>query len=164
MFQNGRGSSGRLTSKQSSFCFPSRGRNRTSSVDSASRKPNHTVKNVENVLAGPTIQARVFTLAPGDSIPWHYHREITDHYFVLRGTLTVKTRDSADEYQLETGKHHRIAPGTSHHLSNRGAADCRFGFCREKANMIGSKTKQCRQVTNSASGPPFFLRQRHHWP
>jgi quercetin dioxygenase-like cupin family protein len=81
---------------------------------------------LKNVLAGPTIQARVFTLAPGDSIPWHYHREITDHYFVLRGTLTVKTRDSADEYQLETGKHHRIAPGTSHHLSNRGAADCRF--------------------------------------
>ena len=39
-----------------------------------------------------------------------------------------------------------------------------FCFCREKANMIGSKTKQCRQMTNSASEPPFFLRQRHHWP
>jgi hypothetical protein len=24
-----------------------------------------------------------FTLADGDVIPWHYHSESTDHYFVL---------------------------------------------------------------------------------
>jgi quercetin dioxygenase-like cupin family protein len=41
---------------------------------------------------GGTIQVRVFTLAQGDVIPWHYHRESTDHYFVLQGALTIETR------------------------------------------------------------------------
>ncbi len=32
------------------------------------------------------------TLAPDQTIPWHYHSEITDHYFVLTGALTIETR------------------------------------------------------------------------
>jgi quercetin dioxygenase-like cupin family protein len=84
------------------------------------------VKDVELVMAGPQVQARVFTLAPGDTIPWHYHSESTDHYFVLRGTLTVKTRDPDSERELEIGNRHRIMPGTAHLLSNAGATDCQF--------------------------------------
>ena len=53
---------------------------------------NYEVKNVEPVAVSNDVQVRVFTLAHGDVIPWHYHRESTDHYFVLRGTLTIETR------------------------------------------------------------------------
>jgi quercetin dioxygenase-like cupin family protein len=91
-----------------------------------SNQPSYTVKDVELVMAGPQVQARVFTLAPGDSIPWHYHSESTDHYFVLRGTLTIKTRDPDSEREFEIGNRHRIMPGTAHLLSNRGAMDCQF--------------------------------------
>ena len=96
------------------------------SNNSASGKPSYTVKDVELVMAGAQVQARVFTLAPGDSIPWHYHSEITDHYFVLRGTLIIKTRDPDREHELEIGDRHQIVPGTAHLLSNRGATDCQF--------------------------------------
>jgi hypothetical protein len=48
---------------------------------------NYEVKNVEPVAVSNDVQVRVFTLARGDVIPWHYHRESTGHYFVLRGTL-----------------------------------------------------------------------------
>src|SRR5262245_8441317 len=48
---------------------------------------NYQVKSVEPVVVGTDIQVRVFTLADGDVIPWHYHSESTDHYFVLRGQL-----------------------------------------------------------------------------
>jgi quercetin dioxygenase-like cupin family protein len=54
---------------------------------------NYEVKNVESVAVSNDVQVRVFTLAHGDVIPWHYHRESTDHYFVLRGALTIETRD-----------------------------------------------------------------------
>ena len=57
-----------------------------------SRKANYVVKGVETVVAGRDIQARIFTLAPGEIIPWHSHSEITDYFFVLSGRLIVETR------------------------------------------------------------------------
>jgi hypothetical protein len=46
--------------------------------------PNYQVKNVEPIVISDNVQARVFSLAQGDIIPWHYHSESTDHYFVLQ--------------------------------------------------------------------------------
>ncbi len=87
---------------------------------------NYAVKNIETVLAGKDVQARIFTLAAGEVIPWHSHSESTDHYFVLSGTLTVETRALAGNRSLGIGERYEIAPGNAHQISNRGAADCRF--------------------------------------
>jgi hypothetical protein len=58
------------------------------------RMPDYQVKNVEPVAVGADVQVRVFTLTDGEEIPWHYHSESTDHYFVLRGKLTIETRSA----------------------------------------------------------------------
>jgi quercetin dioxygenase-like cupin family protein len=92
----------------------------------AGSTPNHAVKDIETVVAGKDVQARVFTLAPGESIPWHRHSESTDHYFVLRGSLSIHTREPDDEQSLDVGSRYKITPGTLHLISNRGAADCSF--------------------------------------
>ena len=55
------------------------------------KTPPYRVKRVETVVKGSDVQARMFTLAAGESIPWHFHRESTDHYFVLEGILTIST-------------------------------------------------------------------------
>ena len=34
----------------------------------------YKVKHVEPVLKSSDVLARIFTLAPGDTIPWHYHQ------------------------------------------------------------------------------------------
>ena len=91
-----------------------------------SGKPNYTVKSCELLVVGANVQARLFTLAPGESIPWHYHSEITDHYFVLHGALTIVTRSPARECLFEIGDRHQLQPGTAHFLANRGAIDCQF--------------------------------------
>jgi mannose-6-phosphate isomerase-like protein (cupin superfamily) len=52
---------------------------------------------------------------------WRYHSEITDHYFVLRGNLTITTRDPDSKRELQVGERHRITPGSAHLLSNQGA-------------------------------------------
>jgi quercetin dioxygenase-like cupin family protein len=88
--------------------------------------PNYAVKNIETVVAGTDVQARIFTLAPGELIPWHRHSESTDHYFVLRGTLTINTRAPDEEHTVEIGDRHHINPGTPHLISNRGTTDCLF--------------------------------------
>ena len=93
---------------------------------SASKNANYTVKNSELVMAGANMQARVFTLAPKESIPWHYHSEVTDHYFVLHGSLTITTRNPDGEGTFEAGDRHQLVPGTAHFLSNHAPTDCQF--------------------------------------
>jgi quercetin dioxygenase-like cupin family protein len=88
--------------------------------------PNYQVKNVEAVVVSDRVQARVFTLAHGDVIPWHYHGESTDHYFVLRGALTIETRGPDDRCVLTLGERYQIPPGTAHCISNESTADCQF--------------------------------------
>jgi quercetin dioxygenase-like cupin family protein len=87
---------------------------------------DYAVKNVEPVVVSNDVQVRVFTLAQGDIIPWHYHRETTDHYFVLHGALTIETRDPENRCLLTVGERYKILPGTAHCISNGSASECQF--------------------------------------
>jgi quercetin dioxygenase-like cupin family protein len=87
---------------------------------------NYQVKNIESVAIGSDMQARLFTLAPGDEIPWHFHKECTDYYFVLEGVLSVATNEQSHTLKITTGNNYRIAPGIPHRIANQSAADCRF--------------------------------------
>jgi mannose-6-phosphate isomerase-like protein (cupin superfamily) len=89
-------------------------------------KAEYTVKNVETVVAGTDVRARLYTLAPGEVIPWHSHSEIDDHFFVLAGELMVETRAPDQRLTLGIGERYEVAAGNIHQTSNRGAADCRF--------------------------------------
>lgn len=90
----------------------------------AAQTPNYLVKSIETVMKGSDVLARVFTLAPGETIPWHFHRVSADHYFVLEGLLTVVTREPEEAQTIGAGSDYRIVPGTAHLISNRSAADC----------------------------------------
>ena len=92
----------------------------------ASATSNYRVKSIQPVVIGSHLQARLFTLAPGDTIPWHYHKESTDHYFVLEGTLTVFTREPEEMQTFGVGTDYKIAPGTAHLIANDSTVDCRF--------------------------------------
>lgn len=89
--------------------------------------PPYKVKRVEPVLKGSDVQARVFTLAPGEVIPWHFHRESIDHYFVLEGILSISSREpDVMTRNFRVGSSHKIASGTPHLIANGGDTDCRF--------------------------------------
>jgi quercetin dioxygenase-like cupin family protein len=72
------------------------------------------------------VQARLFTLAPGETIPWHFHSAVTDWYFVLEGALSIETRAPAVRRELAVGEAYHIAPKTAHLISNHSMADTRF--------------------------------------
>jgi quercetin dioxygenase-like cupin family protein len=88
--------------------------------------PGYTIKSVEPVAIGSDVQARVFTLAPGEEIPWHFHSAVTDWYFVLEGTLSIETRAPRGSHTLAIGERFSIRPKTAHLVSNRTQANLRF--------------------------------------
>ena len=98
----------------------------TFSSGPATRTSHYSAKGSELVMSGSDVRARVMTLAPEQSIPWHYHSEVTDHYFVLKGALTIETQNPDVTQTLAVGERHQLDPGTRHLLSNRGSADCQF--------------------------------------
>jgi len=70
----------------------------------------YKVKHVEPVLKSSHVLARIFTLAPGDTIPWHYHQYCADHFFVLEGVLSISTREPALTRKLAVGQAIRSCP------------------------------------------------------
>jgi len=91
------------------------------------KQANYQVKNIEQVMVGSDMRARLFTLAPGETIPWHYHRGAADHYFVLEGELVVLTRATNEAtHTVGIGSDYPIEPGTPHQISNRSTKNCRF--------------------------------------
>jgi quercetin dioxygenase-like cupin family protein len=88
---------------------------------------SYTVKNVETIAEGSDVRARLYTLAAGDIIPWHYHTAVTDWYFCLAGSLRVETRAPRADRLVQVGGSYKIAPKTAHRISNGDAGeDCRF--------------------------------------
>jgi mannose-6-phosphate isomerase-like protein (cupin superfamily) len=88
--------------------------------------PNYAIKNAETVAAGTGVRVRLFTLAPSEVIPWHFHSAIADEFFLLVGELTVETRKPDDCRVLGVGERYRVNGGHAHQTSNRRAHDCRF--------------------------------------
>src|SRR3974377_1302299 len=60
------------------------------------------------------------------SSQWHYHSEVTDHFFVLSGTLTIETRTPEDRLTVAVGERYQITAANPHTVSNRGPTDCLF--------------------------------------
>lgn len=86
----------------------------------------YAVKLIEPVAIGSDVQARLFTLAPDETIPWHFHSAVTDWYFVLEGALSIETRAPADRRELAIGESYHIAPKTAHLIANRSDSGTRF--------------------------------------
>jgi len=87
----------------------------------------YTVKNIETIAESSEIRARLYTLAPDDVIPWHYHSTVTDWYFCLGGTLRIETRAPRGEEWLTAVGRSAIPPNTADRISNGGnGEDCRF--------------------------------------
>ena len=86
----------------------------------------YQAKKISVIAKGADVLVREYVLAPGESIPWHHHTEVTDHYYALEGTLRIDTRAPAVRRELNPGASATVAPPTAHHVSNSSGKPCRF--------------------------------------
>lgn len=88
--------------------------------------PAYRVANIEILAQTPALQARIFTLAVGESIPWHFHSEVADWYVCLEGSLQVETRAPRSCAVIGPGSMTKVEPKTAHLVTNVGDETCRF--------------------------------------
>jgi len=71
----------------------------------------------------PGFRIAELQISPNQKVPWHYHNNVQDTFYVLQGHLRIFLRDPKEEV--------RLAPGEAYSV-----ARC-FWYCR-KANTISS--------------------------
>ena len=82
----------------------------------------------ETLAEAPGLRVRLLGLAPGQSVPWHFHTQISDTFICLRGPMRVATLNPQEEHVLEAGDMHAVPPGTPHFVSGVGDGACRFAI------------------------------------
>jgi quercetin dioxygenase-like cupin family protein len=86
----------------------------------------YTVSNKETIAQVPGLQAVRFTMAPGESTPWHYHSVITDQFFCLAGPMEVQLHDPGEVVILACGEQYAVAPNRVHRVVNPGSGVVRY--------------------------------------
>lgn len=107
-------------------------------------KPAYEVQNITTVVAGSGFQAREFTVAPDEEVPWHYHTEVTDWCYCLEGVVAAQVRDRAAPgdvtlRRLAPGESCRIEPNTVHRLTSGSDGACRYLLLQAGGNYDFNK-------------------------
>ena len=84
-----------------------------------------TIRVLERVFSTDEVQVSHLVLAPGEEVPWHFHSDVRDTFYVLRGPVTICTREPEATTVINTGEvlqtrqrqPHRVVNFSDHEIS-----------------------------------------------
>ena len=65
-------------------------------------------------------------ISPTQKVPWHYHSNVQDTFYVLEGTIRVFMRDPKEDVVLRPGETYTLAPRRPHLVVNAGDKSATF--------------------------------------
>jgi len=65
-------------------------------------------------------------ISPTQIVPWHYHQNIRDTFYLLAGRIRIHLRDPKEVVELEPGDTYAVAAGRPHLVRNIGEASATF--------------------------------------
>src|SRR5216117_4456158 len=74
----------------------------------------------------PGFRIQELQISPRQQVPWHYHNNIQDTFYVLEGRLRVFLRDPKEEVRLGPGETYAVRPRRPHLVTNGGKASATF--------------------------------------
>ncbi|MBX6320472.1 MAG: cupin domain-containing protein [Rhodospirillaceae bacterium] len=92
------------------------------------RRPAYEVADYEVVAETPDLRMVVLTLAAGQEVPWHWHSTVADHFFCMRGPMTVETRAPREVFELGPGDTCVVPARRAHRVAGRDGGPCKFAL------------------------------------
>jgi len=86
----------------------------------------YKVSKRETVAETAELSVKIFTLAPGERVPWHSHSRIDDIFFCLEGEIGVETRAPARKWLLRPGERCTVKARTEHLVTNGASGTSRY--------------------------------------
>ena len=65
-------------------------------------------------------------ISPTQKVPWHYHTNVQDTFYVLEGRLRIFLRDPKEDVTLGPSETYAVRPGRGHLVTNAGSTSATF--------------------------------------
>ena len=76
--------------------------------------------------ARPGFRITELQIAPKQKVPWHYHNNVQDTFYVIEGQLRIFLRDPKEDVRLAPGETYSVPPRRPHLVTNAGDASATF--------------------------------------
>ncbi len=86
----------------------------------------YEVEGRSHYASRPGFRIVEMQISPTQTIPWHYHSEAQDTFYVINGTIRIFARDPEEEICLTVGQTYAVRPGRPHLVTNAGDASAVF--------------------------------------
>ena len=74
----------------------------------------------------PGFRINELQLSPTQKVPWHYHTNVGDTFYVLEGTIRVFMREPKEDVTLTPGQSFSLAARRPHLVINAGETSATF--------------------------------------
>jgi mannose-6-phosphate isomerase-like protein (cupin superfamily) len=76
--------------------------------------------------ARPGFRITELQISPKQKVPWHYHNNVHDTFYVLSGSIRIFLQDPKEDVRLTSGQTFTVPPGRPHLVTNPGEASAVF--------------------------------------
>ena len=94
----------------------------------AIKRPSYEVAGYEMWAETPDLRMVVLTLAPGQEVPWHWHTNVSDTFFCMKGPMVIETRAPREVFELNPGETCKVPAKRAHRVTGKNGGPCKFGL------------------------------------
>ena len=76
--------------------------------------------------ARPGFRINELKISSRQKVPWHYHNNVADTFYVLEGTIRIFLQQPKEEVRLSVGETYAVAPRRPHLVANGGQSSATF--------------------------------------
>jgi mannose-6-phosphate isomerase-like protein (cupin superfamily) len=76
--------------------------------------------------ARPGFRINELQISPKQKVPWHFHSNVRDTFYVLAGSIRVFLREPKEEVRLAPGESYTVEPRRPHLVVNGGETSATF--------------------------------------
>ena len=77
-------------------------------------------------LQRPGFRIAELQIGPTQKVPWHYHNNVQDTFYVIAGKLRIFLQEPKEAVELAPGETYAVAPGRPHLVTNAGESSAVF--------------------------------------
>ena len=86
----------------------------------------YEVERRERHAERPGFRINELQISPTQQVPWHYHNNIRDTFYVIEGRLRLFLREPREEVRLGPGDTYTVMPRRPHLVVNGGDGSATF--------------------------------------
>lgn len=74
----------------------------------------------------PGFRISELQISPTQKVPWHYHSNVQDTFYVLQGRIRIFLREPKEDVRLGPGETYAVVPRRPHLVVNGGDTSATF--------------------------------------